>query len=155
MEISNVKRTIELTPKWTKWSYLFNGIVNTAIGINILAQANSWMHWSSVLAYVLVFAGPILVIYGIILFNPVGNFAPKVQVSEKGVGIKADVFKKQISVEWASVKEITYKAYELDFLLTNNHVEMIKLPTSAEKSVEVKRAIREYADGAGINIIGG
>jgi len=148
-------RTIELTPKWTKWIYIFNGTVNTGIGIRILTQADSWIHWASIVAIILVLAGPLLIVYGIMLFNSVSKQVPKVTVDENGVYIKADVLKKQLLIDWANVKEIRYKAFELNFLLTNNEIEIVNLPTSPGKSIEVKKAIREFAGGAHINIIGG
>ncbi len=78
-----MKKTIELTPKFTKWAFVFNGIVNTAIGLNFILQAETWLHWSIILGIILVLAGPIFIIYAIILFNPQNKITPKVQLDEK------------------------------------------------------------------------
>ena len=150
-----MKRTIELTPKSTKWIFIFNGTVNTAIGTNLLIHTDSWTHWSSILAFILIIAGPILTIYGIILFNPKIKVVPKVQVDDKGILIKEDIYKRQIDIDWLNVKEITYKSFELNFLLKNNKIETINLPTTAEKSIEIKKTIRKIADKRQIVIIGG
>lgn len=89
------------------------------------------------------------------LFNTFSKQVPKVIVDEYGVYIKPDVLKKQIVIDWANVKEIKYKAFELDFLLNSNEIEIVNLPTSSDKSIEVKKAIREFAGSAHIDIVGG
>ena len=89
------------------------------------------------------------------LVNTFSKQAPKVMVDENGFYIKPDVLKKRIVIDWANVKEITYKTFEIDFLLNSNEVEIVNLPTSPDKSIEVKKAIREFAGSAQINIIGG
>ena len=150
-----MKKTIELTPKFTKWGFIFNGIFNTAIGINLLFQSDSWFHWTSILAIFLVIAGPMVLIYGIILFNPFNKFAPKVQIDDQGLLIKNDIHKKLIKIDWEDIQEITYKTFELDFLLNNNNMVTVNLPTTANKSVEIKRTIRNFTEMKNIKIIGG
>ena len=150
-----MKTTIELTPKFTKWAFVFNGIVNSAIGINLIIQSDSWIHWTSILSVLLIIGGPILLIYGIILFNPFNKLAPKVQVDDRGILIKKDIHKKELKIDWANIQEITYKTFELDFLLNNNTIVTVNLSTTAEKSVEIKKTIRTYSEQKSIKIIGG
>ena len=150
-----MKRTIELTPKFTKWAFLFNGIVNTAIGINLIIQSDSWIHWTSILSILLIVGGPMLLVYGVILFNPFNKLAPKVQVDDQGLLIKSDIQKKESKIDWINIQEITYKTFELDFLLNNNKIVTINLPTTAEKSVEIKKTIRNFSEQKNIKIIGG
>ena len=150
-----MKRIIELTPKSTKWIFLFNGAVNTAIGINIILELNSWIHWTSILGFILIVAGPILFFYGLILFNSSNKLNLRIEVNEQGLKINRDIFKKVISIDWTDIKEITYKSFELDFKLDNNRIEIVNLPTTADKSIEIKKTIREYCDRKKITIIGG
>ena len=150
-----MKRTIELTIKFTKWAFLFNGIVNTAIGINLIIQSDSWIHWTSILSILLIVGGPMLLVYGVILFNPFNKLAPKVQVDDQGLLIKSDIQKKESKIDWINIQEITYKTFELDFLLNNNKIVTINLPTTAEKSVEIKKTIRNFSEQKNIKIIGG
>jgi hypothetical protein len=150
-----MKRTIELTPKYTKWIFIFNGIVNTAIGINMILQSNTWMHWTSIVNILLIIGGPVLFVYGIILFGPFKKLTPKVQVDDQGLFIKKDIHKKEINIDWANVKEITYKSFELDFLLNDNNIETVNLPTTAAISIEIKNTVRKFSDEKQIKIIGG
>lgn len=150
-----MKKTIELTSKFTKWAFVFNGTVNTAIGLNLILQADTWLHWTIILGIVLVLAGPIFIVYAIILFNPNNKITPKVQLDEKGIYIKQDLHKRALKIDWSNIKEIGYKTFELDFLLNNHNTETVPLQTTAEISIEIKKAIRKLADGKQINIIGG
>lgn len=148
-------RIIELTPKSTKWFFLFNGVVNTAIGINSILQVNSWIHWTSILGIILVVGGPILFFYGLILFSPSNKLNPKIAINEQGLVIKGDIFKEVISIDWTDIKEITYKTFELEFLLNENNLVTVNLPTTANKSVEIKKTIRNFSEQKHIKINGG
>jgi len=150
-----MKRTIELTPKSTKWIYLFNGAVNTAIGINILLQSESWIHWASILSILLVLAGPLLFVYGIILFYPSNKLTPTINIDQQGLRINRDIFKKVVRIDWTNIKEITFKSFELDFKLDDDNIKTVNLPTTAEKSIEVKKTIRDYCNNKQIKIVGG
>lgn len=93
--------------------------------------------------------------YGLILFSPSNNLNPKISINEQGLIIKEDIFKKVISIDWTDIKEITYKTFELDFLLINNNMVTVNLPTTANKSVEIKKTIRNFSEQKNIKIIGG
>jgi hypothetical protein len=148
-------KTIELTPKSTKWIFLFNGITNSAIGLQQLLTTDSWAGWGSLFGIVLIVAGPLMLIYGAILFSRTNKLTPKIKVDEIGILIKEDIHKGQIKIDWENVKEITYRPFELNFHLTDNSTETVNLTTSGEISVDVKRTIREFADGKQIRIVGG
>ena len=86
-----MKKTIELTPRSSKWIFVIIGIGNTFGGINPLLLGDALNHWIfSTLAIVLVVGGILSFIYGIILFNPQSNFAPCVHIDEKVILIKSD-----------------------------------------------------------------
>lgn len=150
-----MNRTIELTPKSSRWIFLFNGAINAAIGLRIMLQMDSWIHWTSILGVVLVVGGPILFVYGIILFNPSNKLTPTIQIDEVGLKINRDIFKKVIRIDWTSIQEITFKSFELDFKLDNNNIETVNLPTTADKSIEIKKTIREFSEKREIKIVGG
>lgn len=150
-----MKKTIELTPKSTRWIFIFNGAVNTAIGLRVMLEMDSWVHWTSILGIILIVGGPILFIYGIILFNPSNKLSPTISVNEQGLIINRDIFKKVISINWTEIKEITYKSFELDFKLNDDSIKTFNLPTTADKSIELKKTIREICDNKKIRIVGG
>ena len=150
-----MQNTIELTPKSTKWIYLFNGVVYTALGVRTILNMDTWVHWSSILAVLLIISGPIFFVYGIILFYPSNKLTPAIQINEAGLRINGGIFKKAIRINWANVQEITFSTFELDFTLDNTTVETINLPTTADKSIEIKQTIRALAEQKEIPIIGG
>jgi HSP20 family molecular chaperone IbpA len=76
-------------------------------------------------------------------------------VDENGILIKEDIHKGQRKIDWKNIKEITYRPFELNFHLTDNNTETVILTTNGEISVDVKRTIREFADGRQIKIVGG
>jgi hypothetical protein len=148
-------KTIELTPKTTKWIFIFNGIINSGLGLRQLYTADSWTSWGSILGLLLIIAGPLLLIYGLILFNRTNKLTPKVQVDDNGIIIKEDIHKRQRTIEWKNVREISYKPFELNFLLADNNIETVNLSTSGEISLDVKKTIRQFADDRQIKIVGG
>ena len=150
-----MQRIIELTPKSTKWIFLFNGAVNSVIGLRILLEMDSWIHWTSILAVILIIGGPIMFVYGIILFNTSNKLTPTIKLDEVGLKINRDIFKKVIRINWTDIEEITFKSFELDFKLDNKNVEKVNLPTTAHKSIEIKKIIREFCDKNEIDIVGG
>jgi len=147
-------KTIELIPKSTKWIYLFNGIVNSAIGIQQLLTSDSWS-WLLLFGLILTVGGPLMIIYSLILFSRTSALAPRIQIDETGVLIREDIHRGQKKIEWKNVKEITYRPFELNFHLTDDNTETLSLPTTGEISIDVKKTIREFADSRQINIIGG
>jgi len=76
-------------------------------------------------------------------------------VDENGILIKEDIHKGQRRIDWGNVKEITYKSFELNFLLNDNNIEKVSLHTNGDISIEIKKTIRQFADDRQIRIIGG
>jgi hypothetical protein len=149
------KTTIELTPKTTKWIFVFNGIINSGLGLRQLSVADSWTSWGSVLGLLLTITGPLLLIYGLILFNRANKLTPKVQVDNDGITIKEDIHKIQRRIDWRNVREINYKPFELNFHMTDNNTETVNLSTNGEISLNIKKTIRQFAEDKQIKIVGG
>lgn len=148
-------KTIELTPKTTRWIFVFNGVVNSGLGLRQLYTSDSWISWNSILGLLLLMAGSLLLIYVLILFNRTNKLTPKVQVNDNGIIIKTDIHKRQRTIEWGNVREIGYKPFELNFILTDNNIETVNLSTSGEISLDIKKTIRQFADDRQIKIVGG
>lgn len=148
-----MKKIIELTPKWTKWVFIINGAINSAIGINQLLQSDSISNWGSILGVILLIGGLLMIIYGVILFYPTNKLTPKVQLDESGILITEGIHKKQRKIDWANIKEITYKSFELNFLLNDRSIEIVNLQTNGETSIEIKRTLRQFANDRQIEIV--
>jgi hypothetical protein len=94
-------------------------------------------------------------LYGLILFRPSNTIIPRITINERGLIIKGDIFKKVISIDWTDVKEITYRSFALDLKLSDKSIKTLDLPTTADKSIEIKKSIREICDNKNITIEGG
>jgi hypothetical protein len=99
--------------------------------------------------------GVILFFYGLMLFSPSNKLNPRIAFTEHGLIVKRDIFNKVISFDWRDVKEITYKSFEFDIKLNDNSIKTLNLPTTADKSIAIKKNIREFCDHKNIKIVGG
>ena len=108
-----------------------------------------------VLGIILLSIGLLIILWGIILFNPKIWFLPKVSVDENSILIREGILTKTRQTNWKDVKEITFKSFELDILRTDNSRDLIMLKTNAQTSIEVKKLLREIADRKSVMIMGG
>ena len=150
-----MRETIELTPKSTRWIFVINGVINSVLGLRLLLTTDSWMNWSSILGLLLIVAGPLMLMYGLILFGRNNRLIPQIQVGENEILIKEDIHKIQRRVDWQNIKQITYSPFELIFHLTDNNTETVSLTSNEKISMAVKTTIRRFADGRQIKIVGG
>lgn len=154
-----MKKTILLTQnglseKVSKWLFVIVGISNSINGIGYLIDT-PLTNWGLRLGVFLLASGILIAILGLIVFNPTNVLAPKFVIDENGIQIRGTLHVKTKTINWNDIKEITYKSFELDFLLNDNSSKLIILRTNGETSVEIKKSIREIADKKSINIIGG
>lgn len=155
MSMPAESKTIELLPKSTRWIVLFNGVVNTFIGVLQFTHGNPWTHWASILGILLVVAGPLMMVYAFVLFNPGNPYTPKVKIDDHIITIKPDLFIREKKIEWSLIREIVYHSFELQFNLKDQRVLNVDLPTDATHSVAIKQAIRGTAERKKIPVISG
>ncbi len=150
-----MRKIIALTPNTTKWSYIVSGILNLALGISHFLKANSLTDWESIAGAFVGLTGILVILFGVFSSDPANKLIPKVQVDETGILVKENIHKSERKIDWKNIKEITYKSFELDFLLNDNNKETVNLRTNGEISIEIKKVIRKFADDRQIRIIGG
>lgn len=150
-----MKKTIELTPNNSKWIFIFNGLVITGVGLRQLATADTWTSWDAAFGIFLLIGGLASLIHGLILFSKNSKLTPSVQVDDNGIVIKESIYKTQRQMAWKNVSGITYKPFELSFHMTDDNTEIMTLSTSGQKSLDIKKAIREFAADRHIIIVGG
>jgi hypothetical protein len=153
-----MKKTILLTQNGlsgtvSKWLFVILGLSNSINGVKNLTET-PLTNWGLGLGILLLASGLLMATLGLILFNPTNMFAPKFIIDDNEIQIREDVHVKTKTINWNDVKEITYKSFALDFLLSDNSIKLIILRTNGETSVEIKKSIREIADKKSINIIG-
>ncbi len=150
-----MRKSIALTPNATKWSYIISGTINLALGISHFLKAASLTNWESIVGAFIGIAGILVILFGVFSSNPANKLMPMVQVDETCILVKEDLHKRERKIDWKNIKEITYKSFELDFLLDDNNREIINLRTNGEISIEIKKTIRRFAGDRQIKIIGG
>ncbi|CAN5357859.1 hypothetical protein BH09BAC3_BH09BAC3_09690 [soil metagenome] len=143
-----------LTTTVSKWLFIMLGLFSVITGVRDLTGV-TLTNWGLGIGISLLLSGFLMLTLGLILFNPTNKFAPKVVIDENEIKIREDIHKRTKSIIWTDIKEITFKSFALDFLLSDNRNELIILRTNGETSVEIKKAVREIANKKSINIIGG
>lgn len=142
--------TIEFSPKYEKWIFIFNGIINSAIGARTLFHPDSTLGWK-IVGIALLIGGPFMIVYGVLLFW----LSPKVCMDNQTISIKQRLFASPMRFSWDEIKEITYKPYELEFHLANDAARSVHLNTTAKTSLAIKQTLREFADEKQIAVAGG
>lgn len=146
-----MRQTIKLTPGSTKWIFLFNGIANTAIGLNqYVGDAKGW----GFTVGVLLIAGPLLIVYAAFLFSS-SRLMPTVHLNDTSIEVKEDIHKESKSIPWKDIKEITFKSFEINFEMKGQKDVIVVLNTNAQISQEIKRSIRTLAEEKRITVNGG
>lgn len=149
-----MSNTIFLTPKTTRWIILLNGIFNLLLGVRHLA-AHTTPVWNLIFGIAWTLAGMLMTVYGIVLFHGAHKLIPKVHVDELGISIREDVHSEEKHIAWKEVKEINFKAFEIDFYLKGKVIKTVVLHTNAEISIAIKRTIRTFSEERNIPVKGG
>ena len=149
-----MNQTIKLTPGSTKWIFLFNGLVNTALGVNQLLNNDPVKGWVLLLVIALVVAGPFMMVYAALLFSST-RLIPMVHINDIAIVVKEDIHHENKNILWEDIKEISFKSFEINFTLKGRKNTTVILNTNAQISQEIKRSIRAVAEKKDITINGG
>jgi hypothetical protein len=154
-----MKKTFLLTrhkfaPKTSKSLFGICGTINLVNGIRNLSQ-DYLTNWELIFGVLTVLCGLLIIILGFVLFNPDHKLSPKIAIDEDLILIRENIFKKTKQIHWNDLSQISFRSFALDFIYKNNTIEPLQLKTSAERSLEIKRSLREIADKKSVNITGG
>jgi hypothetical protein len=148
-----MEKTIVLGPFASRWIYFMLGISHTILGISQLTAPLSKGEIITGLVYLTI--GVTLLLLAFVLFSPFFWFTPKLTVDKNKIIFRENIFKGTKTIEWKDIKGIKYKSFEIEFQYNNGVTESLYLKTDSERSIEVKRALREIADNKLIPIDGG
>ena len=156
-----MKKTISLTENQSglplavrKWGSTIFGLFNLTIGVRYLSE-NPLTILGIGLGSSLIVCGLIMFIIGLILFNPTSKLAPKFEIDDQEINIKEAIHKRTKSIKWTNIKEITFKSFALEFSLTEDKMELVILKVDGATSLEIKKALREFAEKKSITVTGG
>lgn len=100
------------------------------------------------------FSGLYFILYGYLGQSKKSKYAPKVLLTNEFILIKESFWKARKQIKWDDISSINYKSYEIDFHL-NKEIYTFNYNTTAETSIEIKRAIRSIAEDKSIEVSGG
>jgi hypothetical protein len=149
-----MERTIVLGPFASRWIYFMIGISHTILGISKLTES-PLTKGDLITGLLYLIIGVTLFFLAFVLFSPFFWFTPKLTVDTNKILFRENIFKRTKNIEWKDIQGIEYKSFELEFQYNNGVTESLYLKTDSERSIEVKRALREIADKKSIPIDGG
>ena len=138
-----------------KWGTTIFGLFNLTIGIRYLGEYQLTNLVIGLGSSLLIVSGLIMFIIGLILFNPTSKLAPKFEIDDIEINIKEAIHKRTKSIKWTNIKEITFKSFALEFSLTGDKMELVILKVDGATALEIKKALREFAEKKSITVIGG
>ena len=157
-----MKKTISLTENQRgmplavrKWATTIFGLLNLTIGIRYLGEYQLTNLVIGLGSSLLIVCGLIMFIIGLILFNPTSKLAPKFEIDDIEINIKEAIHKRTKSIKWTNIKEITFKSFAIEFSLAEDKMELVILKVDGATSLEIKKALREFAEKKSITVIGG
>ncbi len=99
-------------------------------------------------------SGLYFIMYGYLGQSKKSKYAPKVLLTNEFILIKKSIWKPAKHLNWSDIKSIQYGSYQIDFQLTKEAY-TFTYNTTSSTSLEIKRAIREFAENKSIEVNGG
>lgn len=118
-----------------------------------LARERDSVLWLSL--GILLMAGGVFYLYmALVIGSKTSRLSPKVRLTDDFMEFKLGVLPGSMVIRWEEVRSILLKSYRLEIELRESRKE-IKYKVPAKLSVEVKEAIREFAERKNIEVHGG
>ncbi len=132
---------------------IFLGLIFCLNGFFNLIQNNEDLLFQ-ILGLLLLLSGVLYLFYSFYGFSQKSKFAPKVLLTNEFLQIRESFWKPAKQLNWNNISSINYLSYQIDFQLNKESYSFI-YNASSDTSIEIKRAIREFAENKGIEVIGG
>ncbi len=144
----------EFSLKAQRRLYFFLGGLFVLMGISRFFGESELSFFSIAISVLMMFAGVYHLSRAFAVSSAKSKYAPKVRLTEEFIEFRLDVFQANISINWADIRAITLMSYGLAFQLTESQ-RILKYRTSGKISIEIKEAIRDFAETKGIVVDGG
>ena len=118
-----------------------------------LARERDSVLWLS-LGGLLVAGGLFYLYMALTMGSKTARLSPKVRLTDEFIEFRLGFFMASIVIRWDEVRLILLKSYRTEFELRESRTE-VKYSGTAELSLEVKEAIREFAERKNIEVHGG
>lgn len=152
--------TIVLLGNKNDFSMRANKTLHLLIGILFILNGSLQVYRTSMGAVGYIIGIPTLLMgifylwYAFIITSPKSKFAPKVAIDMNSIFLKNRLLGAAKTLLWADVKSITFKQFEIVFVLQKNE-HSFSYDASTESSIMIKEALREYSEKKGIEVYGG
>lgn len=133
--------------------YLLLALLFGAQGGLTLARDRDTILWVS-LGFLLLAGGFFYLYLAVMVGSKTARLSPKVRLTNEFIEFRSGFFMAIVIIQWQDVRSITLKSYLLEFELKESRKEM-KYSGTAELSLEVKEAVRDFAFRKNIEVHGG
>ncbi len=133
--------------------FFFAGAIFVAQGFFYLITGMGWPMLSIPLSILIILGGAYHFFMGIAISSERSKYSPKVKLSDDEIVFRLEPFKANIVIQWADIRSISLMSYSLAFELAESR-KVIKYRTSGEISIEIKEAIRDFAEQKGVIVDG-
>lgn len=140
-----------VSAKTNRMMMIIGGVVYVGLGI---FQFYRYQNEYLVFLILTSISGIYFIFFGYFGLSEKSKYAPKVFLNEDFIQIKKSFWKPANKIVWSEVLSINYRSYQIDFRL-NKGVYSFNYNTTSETSIEIKRAIRSFAEIKGIEVNGG
>jgi hypothetical protein len=143
-------KTIALTSRFQKLLYIFMGVMSISVSIRSFYQSDFQITGLLLVNIAFIITGMAFIIYSILLFW----FSPQIHVDNKMIIYKEGILKESQSIDGSNISRIDYNPYKIEFYLSDRTIKTLKIKSTAETTLAVKRLIREFAEMNHLDIRG-
>jgi hypothetical protein len=156
-----MEKTFLLGPGNGSFSLKAQRLLNFALGFMFIAQGafsfareSPFSLFTTLLAFAQILGGCLFLFFGFSMMSKSSRFAPKVKLNNDHIEFRLGFFQANVSIKWHDVRAIDLRSYGMTFRLAESN-RAIDYKTSPKISIEVKEAIREFAEAKGIVVAAG
>lgn len=124
--------------------YFFVGLMFLAQGAFSFARESPFSAWNILLTIAQAAGGTIFLFFSFSMLSVSSKFSPKVRLTEELIEFRLGFFQANIVITWENIRAIEIRTYGMNFLLQEGE-RRIDYTASAERSKEIKMAVRDYA----------
>jgi hypothetical protein len=145
------KHTFSMKTNRILW--VFSGVLYIGTGIfqfyRYQDEGISYFVW-----ILLILGGLYLIFFGVLGLSEKSKYAPKVALTDETIQIKKSFWKPAKQLKWNDITSINFKSYQIHFQF-KKETYTFNYNSTADTSIEIKIAIRSFAESKGIEVVAG
>jgi len=142
-----------LLEKQKRWQWIAMAALFTINGI-ILMLGDDLVNVRWAIGLAMIFLSLLYIIYFFLGYSVKSQYAAKLRITDQLIEIKASFWKPIITLRWSDIKKVHFGHFQVDFELSDS-IKTVSYDTNTEKSIELKKLLRESAEKNNIIVSGG